>query len=387
MLMGLFGLIILLVAYTYVGYPLCVWLMAHFVNVKSPKKDDDVDIHEVGRVSVIIPAHNEAQYLRTKIQSILTQSAVEYIFEIVIADDGSTDNTAEVINYLNDPRIKLITLSRQGKAAALNTAVELSCGDLLVLTDADNLWQQGTLQALLVPFLNEKVGAVGGKLEFPAVHQQGTSWGDRYYRLFEGWLRQQEDKAGCLINLDGALLAIRKRLWQPVPAGVTDDFFISTAALVAGYQLVWTPHAIVEDHSTSKPRQQFQRRVRITLRGLQSLWARRSLLNIHQLKLAWALLSHKILRRILPLFILLLLPLNLMLLTYGWLFKAFFIIQLMGYLIMVLVLLLPGFHWPKPCIFIAFLIQQLVAMSWACILFVSGHRVLQWTPDAGRQVK
>ncbi|MBU2712758.1 glycosyltransferase [Zooshikella harenae] len=385
--MYLFWLIVLLVAYTYVGYPLCVWLIAHVVNVKHPKEGDGVDINTVGRVSVIIPAHNEAQHLMAKIQSILTQGAAKYISDIIIADDGSTDNTAEVINCLDDPKIKLITLSRRGKAAALNTAVEVSCGDLLVFTDADNLWLQGTLQALLTPFLNEKVGAVGGKLEFPAIHQQGTSWGDRYYRLFEGWLRQQEDKAGCLINLDGALLIFRKKLWQPVPAGVTDDFFISTATLVAGYQLVWAPHAIVEDHSTSKPRQQFQRRVRITLRGLQSLWVRRSLLNIHQLKLAWALLSHKVLRRVLPLLILLLLPLNLMLLTYGWLFKVFFITQLTGYLITGLVLLLPELHWPKPCIFIAFFIQQLVAMSWAFILFVCGHRVMQWTPDAGRQRK
>ncbi|WP_027708649.1 glycosyltransferase [Zooshikella ganghwensis] len=387
MLMLLFWLIVLFIAYTYVGYPLCIWFIASFVKDTGTKVDREFDSNVVGRVSVIIPAHNEAQYLVAKLQSILTQSAAEHIVEIIIADDGSTDDTAKVIKCMNDPRIKLIELSRSGKAATLNTAVEASTGELLVLTDADNLWQPGTLQALLMAFLNEKVGAAGGKLEFPAIHQQGTGWGDRYYRLFEGWLRLQEDKAGCLINLDGALLVIRKALWQPVPAGVTDDFFISSAALIAGYQLAWVPQAVVEDHSTSKPRQQFQRRVRITLRGLQSMWTRKSLLSTQQPKLAWAFFSHKILRRAVPLLILLLLPLNVMLLSYGVLFKMLFIAQLIAYLLMGLVLVLPGYHWPKPCLFIAFFLQQLAAMSWAFILFLCGHRVLQWTPDTGRQLK
>jgi len=131
------------------------------------------------------------------------------------------------------------------------------------------------------------------------------SLGDSLYRHYEAWLRQAENRTGCMVSADGALLALRRELFENVPAEVNDDFFISTCAPVAGKRIVYVEDAQVLDQGVDEPGKQYRRRLRVTVGGLQSLAQRRELMNpLRHGAYAIALISHKLIRRLAPVLLL-----------------------------------------------------------------------------------
>jgi cellulose synthase/poly-beta-1,6-N-acetylglucosamine synthase-like glycosyltransferase len=266
----------------------------------------------------------------------------------------------------------------------LNAAVALSTGEILVFTDADNQWSTDTLGQLLAPLADPQVGACAGHMLIP-VAGQGLSLGDSLYRHYEGWLRLVENRTGCMVSADGALLALRRELFQNVPAEVNDDFFISTCAPVALKRIVYVPTARVIDQGVDEIDKQWRRRLRVTVGGLQSLAQRRELLNPWRHGLyAIALISHKLIRRLAPILLLPLLLSNFWLWNVHGFYRLSLIAQLLGYAVAIAGLLDVQHRLPKPFRLAGFFLVTLAGMSIGLWQFLRGQRYAQWNPEQNR---
>ncbi|MGP6460198.1 glycosyltransferase [Pseudomonas parakoreensis] len=374
----IFWLCLLLPVYAYLGYPLLLTVLAPLFPAWRHSPAPPLNI------SIVIAAHNEARHIEHKLRTLLAQDYQPATLQIILASDGSTDDTVACAHKVVDSRIIVLDLPRQGKAATLNAGAALATGDILVFTDADNQWSRETLGYLLAPLSDGNVGACAGHMVIP-VTGGGLSVGDSLYRHYEGWLRRVENRTGCMVSADGALLALRRELFQSVPAEVNDDFFLSTCAPVAFKRIVYVPEAQVIDHGVDEADKQFRRRQRVTVGGLQSLAQRRELLNPLKHGLySIALISHKLIRRLAPILLLPLLLSNFWLWEDHGFYRLALIAQLFGYAVAIAGLLDSQHRLPKPFRLAAFLLVTLAGMSIGLWQFLRGQRYAQWNPEQNR---
>lgn len=374
----IFWMCLLLPVYAYLGYPLLLTVLAPLFPAWRHSPAPPLNI------SIVIAAHNEARHIEHKLRTLLAQDYQPATLQIILASDGSTDDTVARAHKVVDSRITVLDLPRQGKAATLNAGVALATGDILVFTDADNQWSRETLGYLIAPLSDPNVGACAGHMVIP-VTGGGLSVGDSLYRHYEGWLRRVENRTGCMVSADGALLALRRELFQSVPAEVNDDFFLSTCAPVAFKRIVYVPEAQVIDHGVDEADKQFRRRQRVTVGGLQSLAQRSELLNPLKHGLySLALISHKLIRRLAPILLLPLLLSNFWLWDDHGFYRLALIAQLFGYAIALAGLLDSQHRLPKPFRLAAFLLVTLAGMSLGLWQFLRGHRYAQWNPEQNR---
>lgn len=374
----LFWASLLLPAYAWFGYPLTLWVLGRFISRPVHSGTSSLS------VSIIIAAHNEAEHIQNKIRSLLAQSYAASELEILVASDGSTDGTVLLAKAVDDTRVRVLDLPRVGKTQALNAAVEAARYEVLVFTDADNVWTADTLVHLLTPLADAGVGCCSGTL---VVHRSGSalSIGDRYYRRYEAWLRALENRIGCMVSADGALLALRRSLWQPIPDQVNDDFFLSTCAPAQGQRIVHVAEAVVLDHGLAEADKQFHRRIRVTVGGLQSLVVRRSLLNPFRYGVyALSLISHKVLRRFAPLFLLPLLLASMALWDEGVFYRFSLILQLLGYAAGLAGMLDRQGRLPRAFHLVGFFMVTLIGMLVGVLQFVRGRRYSLWNPQQSR---
>ncbi len=369
---------LLLPLYAWLGYPLLLTLAAPFFPRHAPTA------LPAQRVDVVIAAHNEERHIEEKLRSVLGQDYVAQQLRVVVASDGSSDRTVALARSLDDPRVTVLDLPRLGKAGALNTAVNYCEGDVLVFTDADNQWATDTLGLLLAPLADPRVGGTAGHMIIPNPGK-GLSLGDSLYRHYEAWLRKVENRTGCMVSADGALLSLRRALYQPIPAQVNDDFFISTCAPAAGQRIVYVPEAVVLDQGVDEANKQFRRRQRVTVGGLLSLAARRELLNpLRHGFYAIALISHKLIRRLAPVLLLPLLLANLWLAAEPGFYRLTLAAQLLAYAVAIAGLLDARRRLPKPFRLAAFILVTLAGMSVGLWQFLRGQSYSQWNPDQNR---
>ncbi|HET8777020.1 MAG TPA: glycosyltransferase family 2 protein [Candidatus Limnocylindria bacterium] len=283
-----------LLAYTYVVFPCLVLLRAALRRV--PYRTDAI----TPRVSLLIAAYNEADSIDAKLTNSLELDYPPDRFEIVVASDGSTDGTTEIVERRSDPRVTLLSLPRQGKAAALEAAVAASTGEILVFSDANSVYAPDAIRALVRPFADPSVGGVAGNQRYRSeADADGTAEGERAYWNMDRVLKEAESRAGSTISATGAIYAIRRILFDGVPVGVTDDFAVSTAVVEKGYRLVFAPDAVAWETVASTGKSEWGRKVRVMTRGLRGVYERRRLLDPRRYGFyAIQLLSHKLLRRL-----------------------------------------------------------------------------------------
>ncbi|ASL28083.1 glycosyltransferase [Azotobacter chroococcum] len=380
---AIFWLCLCLPLFAYLGYPALLALYAPFRH-SAPNGAPQ----ELPRVSVIVAAYNEERNIVAKLRSLLDDGYPRERRQTIVASDGSSDATVTLARRVAQLRpwddIRVLDLPRSGKAGALNNAVAVADGEILVFSDADTLWTGDTLRQLVAPFADPQVGATIGNVAIPTAGK-ALAVGDRLYRAYESWLRRLESHTGCLASADGGLQALRRSLFQTVPADVTDDFFLSTCAPVAGQRIVFAEAARVLDVGVESADNQFRRRRRITTRGLRSLARRRELLDPrrHGL-LALGLFTHKLVRRLAPVLLIPLLLSSFWLWSEGELYRLALLAQLAGYGVAVIGLLGQRRHLPKPFHLAAYLLVTLAAMSAGVWQFLSGQRYQHWNPQQNR---
>lgn len=283
-----------LVIYATLGWPLALALRASFPQ-RAPRING-----ELPSVSYLIVAHNERDEVDAKLAN---TSALDYPadrFEVIFASDGSDDGTDERVAELwaGLAGRRLLSLPRIGKNAALNAAAAAASGEILVFSDADSHLAPDAIRRLVAPLTDPAIGAAGGDFRYRGDGGEG----ERTYWSIDRIWKRLASRAGNMTSATGQIYAIRAALFEPAPDGVTDDFFVSTGAIAAGTRLWFAEDAVATGYVTTTSRAEFRRKVRVTARGLSSVWARRELLDPRRHGFyALQLFTHKVLRRALGL--------------------------------------------------------------------------------------
>jgi cellulose synthase/poly-beta-1,6-N-acetylglucosamine synthase-like glycosyltransferase len=282
-----------LLAYTYLLFPLLVLLRAALRS----RRYDSGEITPT--VTLVISAHNEAASIDAKLENLLSLDYPEDRLEVVIASDGSDDGTDELVRGYAERGVRLVSLPRVGKAAALNTAVAEAEGEVLVFSDANSIYAPDALRALVRPFADPSVGGVAGDQRYRSRDGgDAIASGEQRYWDFDRLLKVAESRAGSTISATGAIYAVRRSLFRSVPPGVTDDFFTSTGAIAQGYRLVFAADAVAYEPVAQTSEVEWGRKVRVMTRGLRGVLMRRELLDARRHGFyAIQLLTHKLLRR------------------------------------------------------------------------------------------
>jgi cellulose synthase/poly-beta-1,6-N-acetylglucosamine synthase-like glycosyltransferase len=290
----LFWASVLTVLYTYLLFPLIVLVRA----LIRPRPHASADI--TPSVSMVIAAHNEAAGIGAKLDNVLSLDYPPDRLEVVIASDGSDDGTDEIVQQYVDRGVRLLSLPRRGKAPALNAAVEAARGEIVVFSDANSVYAADAIVALVRPFADPLVGGVAGDQRYVADGAgDAIAAGEQRYWNVDRMLKTAESRAGNVISATGAIYAVRRSLFHPVPDGVTDDFFTSTGVIAQGYRLVFAPEAVAFEPVARTAELEFGRKVRVITRGLRGVLLRRELLypSSHGFY-SVQLLGHKLLRRL-----------------------------------------------------------------------------------------
>jgi glycosyltransferase involved in cell wall biosynthesis len=283
----------LVVAYTWVGYPLLAGVLSRLARQPSRSLD--------GRpmLSVLIAAHNEAHCIEAKLRSTLHQRYPAHRLEVLVVSDGSSDGTDDLVAHYPDRRVRLIRQEpRAGKSSALNLAAASARGDILVFTDANALFAPDALARLAAPFHDPRVGLVTGQGLYGAWDGANAPRviGNGYVR-YEALVKRGESALGFVAGADGAIYALRRSLFQPLAPAEVNDLVHPIQAALAGYASRFDAHATTVEPPSSDGAQEFRRHVRIIAQGFDVLddWLPR-LLGARRWGAVWALLSHRVLR-------------------------------------------------------------------------------------------
>jgi len=289
--------LLFLLAYTWVGYALLLWLVRRFFARPAARAAI------FPRVSLILPVHNEQERIGAKLEDCLRLDYPEGQLEILIVSDGSSDATDAIAGAFakRDPRIHLLrTAGRAGKSGAQNLAIAQAKGDVLFLTDASVRTRPDTLKELVVHFADPQVGMVAGTVAF-GEPDDAIARGQGLYWRFELFLRQMESDLGILATASGSGLAMRRSLFRPLPPTYGDDCILPYDVRLQGYRVVHEAHALLFDTMPHTIAGELKTRARMTLRNWAGTLSRAALLNPLRFPgTALALISHKLLRWLTP---------------------------------------------------------------------------------------
>jgi cellulose synthase/poly-beta-1,6-N-acetylglucosamine synthase-like glycosyltransferase len=312
-----------LLLYTYIGFLLVLAIRS--IVFPKPYQSDDARQYSV---SMIICAYNEALKIKDKIENILILDYPAELFEAVIVSDGSDDGTNAIIAEYAGDRIKFLSLPRVGKEVALNHAVTESKGEILVFSDANSIYAVDALRNLVRPFADPAIGGVAGNQRY-LTSKTGMNEGERRYWAFDRVWKTFESRSGNVISATGAIYAIRRSLFQKVPSGIADDFVISVRVIAQGYRLIFVQDAEAFEAAAETDQDEFRRKVRVITRGLHGVLLMRELLNPFRYGFyAIQLFTHKVLRRLMYIPLIVLFLMNLFLINQGWFYQLIMLAQL-----------------------------------------------------------
>jgi len=245
----------LLVLYVLFGYPLVLGLLS-----LRPAKP----IHRQWKprtVSIVMPVHNGAAWIRSKLETIAELDYPKELLDIVIVDDGSSDKTADLVRKSRVAKLHLISLPRSGKAAALNAGISEARGEILLLTDVRQRLDAQAVRALIECFADETVGVVSGELVILSGETQQEADIGLYWK-YEKWIRRRLSRLDSVLGATGCLYAMRRSLASRIPPStLLDDVFLPLGAFFKGYRVIFDERARAFDFPTALT-SEFRRKVR-----------------------------------------------------------------------------------------------------------------------------
>lgn len=309
--LALFWTSVLLIGYAGLGYPLLIRAWAALRPGRRAPRGG-----RLPPVSILVVAHDEGARITARIEGLLALDYPKDRLEIVLASDGSTDDTVARARAFQGAGVRVVAFAeRRGKAAVLDDLVPLCRGDIVVLADARQRFDARALEALALPFADPAVGAVGGQLILTGRPEESSlGRGIGLYWLYETSIRASEGRVDSTVGATGAIYAIRRDLFEPIPADtILDDVLIPMRIARRGYRVVFEAGARAYDRPAAAPREEFVRKVR-TIAGNFQLFAReRWLLDPRRNRLWLQTVSHKGIRLLGPVLLATILASNLLL--------------------------------------------------------------------------
>lgn len=323
------------IAYVYFGYPSLLWLGV-IGRRESARREPAA--HPL--VSIIVAAHNEESCIEEKLLNLLALDYPRDRAEILIGSDGSSDRTEEIVRRFAGEGVGLVSFPQQhGKSAMQNSLAALASGDVLVFTDADCLLPRAALSQLLEHFADPRVGLVSACPRFQNASETAITENEGLYLRYETWLRQRESDRGLLAMASGSLFAVRRSLWQPLAPTFGDDFVLPLRVIRAGMINRIDSRVVAFTHlSQTRAASMLRMKSRIVGKDFRALLAHRDLLNPFRYgAVSIALWSHKLLRWLVPYFLVGVLASNALLLArpdfrlFFWLQAGFYAAAAVGF--------------------------------------------------------
>ncbi len=372
-----FGLSAGALFYTYAGYPLLLAL----VSALKPRSVRRGTFEPM--VSIIITAYNEERHLAVKLENTLALDYPRELLEIIVASDCSNDQTDEIARSFAGGGVKLHRQTeRQGKTAAQNAAVEQVHGEIILFSDATSLYQPDAVRAIMPSFADASVGCVAGRLEYVDDSGSPVGRGARSYWSYETFLKRHESRVGSLIGASGCLYAVRASAYVPLYHEACSDFIIATKMVEQGLRTVYEPNAVCTEETNRQTDKELKMRVRIIAQTFTDLWLHRSMLNpIRSGFYGIQLLSHKVMRYLVPFFLMSLFVSSAVLATSSLFYRLMFAAQLAAYACPALAWMLDrvGIRSRLLALPQYFMLANLASLI-ACYQFVRGERYARWEP-------
>jgi cellulose synthase/poly-beta-1,6-N-acetylglucosamine synthase-like glycosyltransferase len=327
-----FWICLALIVYVYLLYPVVLFVSYAVAQIRRDwsylhgrrnRRVAGADKQQLPTVSFVISAYNEESVLGKKLANLQALDYPLEKLEVIIVSDGSTDGTNQILRSAETSRFRVFVLEeRRGKANALNHGCTRAHHEILIFSDASTLFAPDAVRHLVRHFAHPEVGVVCGSLQFEGTEESKQT--DGVYWKYESMLRLMEARLGATLTASGAIYALRRSCYQLLPPGsIIEDFLVPMNARMQGYSVVYDPEAVATEFAAATVAGEFTRRVRL---AVGSFYALRDLLRIpmHGFTML-AFVSHKLLRWLVPFFIIAMLISNTLLLD-----RSYYGVMLIG---------------------------------------------------------
>lgn len=315
-----------IIFYTYVGYSLFIMLLSRVFNnaVKSGKYEP--------RVTFLITAYNEEKNIADKLRDTLAQNYPKDKLEVVVASDGSTDRTDEIVRQFSSHGVRLIRVEgRVGKTGTQNQAVKMVKGEIIIFSDATTKFDRNAVKNIARNYADPTVGAVSGRYEYYNPTGASIGIGNILFWKYENLIKSCQTRISTITGCCGCIYSVRRTLYEPLPPDIISDLVEPLKILEKGYRIAFEPNAIAHEETTEKAAEEFYMRIRVISRGMRGMLYMKKLFNpLRYGFVSFQLISHKLLRWLIPLFLVVIFLSNLFLLSNPF-YKIIFILQIAFY--------------------------------------------------------
>lgn len=289
----------LMPVYVYVGYPVLLWLAANFRPSPEVKCLDD---HHAPTVTLIISCYNEATVIREKLENSLALDYPAGRLRILVVSDGSDDGTDDIVREYQTRGVTLLRQEgRLGKTMGLNLAMEHVESDITVFSDANAVYASDAIRRLVEGFGSPKVGYVVGAALYTDSNAGASARNEGLYWRYELAIKRMESTVSSVVGGDGAIYAIRSQLWEPLDQRDINDFVNPLQLVAKGYRGVFRPEARCFEETAGDFEREVARKERIVNRSIRGLFRVRQVMNpLKTGAFAWQVISHKLLRWLIP---------------------------------------------------------------------------------------
>lgn len=329
----LFWLGVFIIFYTYLGYGILLYVLVRIKRLGKPGSNASIGNFEPA-ISFIVPSYNEADCIAEKVRNSLALDYPAAKLKIIVITDGSDDGTPDIVRDFEGV-ILLHQTRREGKAAAENRAMKYVDTPIVVFSDANTYLPPDTLRNLVKHYADPAVGGVAGEKRIAQKNRDAiAAAGEGLYWKYESFLKRLDSELFTVVGAAGELFSFRRELFTDFePDIILDDFILSLRIAGRGYKVVYEPSAYAVEKASASITEELKRKIRNSAGAWQALIRLGTLLNpFPRFVLTFQYVSHKVLRwSVAPVFLFLLIPLNLLLYGESILYRATLVSQLLLY--------------------------------------------------------
>lgn len=369
--------ILFLIVYPYFIYPVILYLLSIFLSKKLKKKNYEP------KVTLIISAYNEEKVIESKILNSLGLDYPNYLMQIIVVSDKSSDSTDEIVKrYVTNGVELFIAKERNGKTAGLNSAILEAKGEVVVFSDADAMYQKDSIKKMVSLLSDNSIGLVTGSTDYvETINSDMVATSSLYTRL-ERYIKKMESRLGSCVGADGAVFAMKRELYIPLRDDDINDLVIPLNVVKQGHRVILGEEIKCSEPPSDTLEGEFKRQVRITNRTLNALFRNIELMNLLAYPLfSFQIISHKILRFAVPLFMIIAMGINIMVLNLSIFYKILLFGQVLFYLLAILAYLVEKItSKPNKLNIISHFLMVQISMLFGWWGFISGKRQVIWKP-------